>query len=140
MAIISYFVAQKYVKIVWQWKIVLLIYAIFLIAVMFSIIDYHFSLPLHTSLLLKFLLTFLSKDILVKKATFLLVNNDRIGCKILIVNYTLTKINSLRPWRTAPNNILDVVLVEPDPVEAKILEKQGQGKVIPYALWSEETE
>jgi FkbM family methyltransferase len=44
------------------------------------------------------------------------------------------------PWRTAPNNILDVVLVEPDPVEAKILEKQGQGKVIPYALWSEETE
>ena len=26
MAIISYFVAQKYVKIVWQWKIVLLIY------------------------------------------------------------------------------------------------------------------
>ncbi|VVM22129.1 hypothetical protein BSPWISOXPB_6727 [uncultured Gammaproteobacteria bacterium] len=58
MAIISYFVAQKYVKIAWQWKIVLLIYAILLIAVMFSIIDYHFSLSLYTSLLLKSLLVF----------------------------------------------------------------------------------
>jgi O-antigen/teichoic acid export membrane protein len=47
MVIISYFFAQKYVKIIWLWKIVLLIYAIFLIAVMFSIIDYHFSLPLY---------------------------------------------------------------------------------------------
>ena len=44
------------------------------------------------------------------------------------------------PWCTAPNNILDVILVEPDPVEAKALEKQGQGKVIPYALWNKETE
>jgi O-antigen/teichoic acid export membrane protein len=49
MVIISYFFAQKYVKIIWLWKIVLLIYAIFLIAVMFSIIDYHFSLPLYAS-------------------------------------------------------------------------------------------
>jgi FkbM family methyltransferase len=44
------------------------------------------------------------------------------------------------PWCTAPNNILDVILVEPDPVEAKALEKQCQGRVIPYALWNEETE
>ena len=44
------------------------------------------------------------------------------------------------PWNTAQSNSLDIVLVEPDPVEAKALEKQGQGKVIPYALWSEETE
>ncbi len=44
------------------------------------------------------------------------------------------------PWCTAPNNILDVILVEPDPVEAKALEKQGQGKIIPYALWNTETE
>jgi FkbM family methyltransferase len=44
------------------------------------------------------------------------------------------------PWCTAPNNILDVILVEPDPVEAKELEKQGKGRVIPYALWNKETE
>ena len=44
------------------------------------------------------------------------------------------------PWKTAPDNILDIVLVEPDPVEAKILEKQTQGKIIPHALWDKETE
>jgi len=43
------------------------------------------------------------------------------------------------PWNTAEHT-LDIVLVEPDPVEARALEKQGQGKVIPYALWSEDAE
>mgnify|MGYP000403184147 CR=1 FL=1 len=44
------------------------------------------------------------------------------------------------PWNSVQNDMLDVILVEPDPVEAEVLAKQGQGKVIPYALWSEETE
>jgi FkbM family methyltransferase len=44
------------------------------------------------------------------------------------------------PWNTAKNNALDIILVEPDPVEAKSLVKKNQGHVLPYALWSEETE
>jgi len=44
------------------------------------------------------------------------------------------------PWSSVKGVYLDVMLVEPDPVEAKLLEEQGQGKVIPYALWNEETE
>ena len=44
------------------------------------------------------------------------------------------------PWCTAQNNTLNVILVEPDPIEAKALEDQNQGCVLPYALWNEETE
>jgi len=44
------------------------------------------------------------------------------------------------PWIAVKSNSLDVILVEPDPVEAKVLEGKNQGKVLPYALWSEETE
>jgi len=44
------------------------------------------------------------------------------------------------PWSSVKGVYLDVMLVEPDPVEAKLLEEQGQGKVIPYALWNEEIE
>ena len=44
------------------------------------------------------------------------------------------------PWNAIQDNVLNVILVEPDPVEAEALEKQGQGKVIPYALWNQETE
>ncbi len=44
------------------------------------------------------------------------------------------------PWCTAPNNALDIILVEPDPIEAKVLEDQNQGRVLSYALWSKETE
>jgi FkbM family methyltransferase len=44
------------------------------------------------------------------------------------------------PWNSVKGVCLDVILVEPDPVEAKLLEGQGQGKVIPYALWNEEIE
>ncbi len=44
------------------------------------------------------------------------------------------------PWSAIQDNILNVILVEPDPVEAKALEIRGQGEVIPYALWNKETE
>jgi FkbM family methyltransferase len=44
------------------------------------------------------------------------------------------------PWIAVKSNSLDVILVEPDPVEAKVLEGKNHGKVLPYALWSEETE
>ncbi len=44
------------------------------------------------------------------------------------------------PWNAIQDNVLNVILVEPDPVEAEALEKQGQGKVVPYALWNKETE
>jgi len=44
------------------------------------------------------------------------------------------------PWNAMQNDILDVILVEPDPVEAETLKKQGRGRVIPCALWSKETE
>ena len=44
------------------------------------------------------------------------------------------------PWNAIQDDVLNVILVEPDPVEARALEKQGQGEVIPCALWNEEVE
>lgn len=44
------------------------------------------------------------------------------------------------PWNAIGVDKLNVILVEPDPVEAKALKRQGQGKIIPYALWGKETE
>jgi FkbM family methyltransferase len=47
------------------------------------------------------------------------------------------------PWDCASRDLLDVVMVEPDPVEAARLQQQcqreGRGVVIPTALWSEAT-
>jgi len=42
------------------------------------------------------------------------------------------------PWNVIQGDILDVTLVEPDPSEARLLQKQGKGKVVPYALWNRE--
>ena len=44
------------------------------------------------------------------------------------------------PWSSLQKDRLEVILVEPDPVEVEVLIKQGQGMVIPYALWSKEVE
>lgn len=44
------------------------------------------------------------------------------------------------PWNAIQRDMLNVILVEPDPVEAKKLDEQGKGSVLPYALWSKETE
>ncbi|MDC0239181.1 FkbM family methyltransferase [Candidatus Thioglobus sp.] len=43
------------------------------------------------------------------------------------------------PWNTMQEDTLDVILVEPDPVEAKALKDQGHGRILPYALWNGET-
>jgi FkbM family methyltransferase len=44
------------------------------------------------------------------------------------------------PWSAIQSDKLEVFLVEPDPEEAALLQKQGHGKVLPYALWNKETE
>ena len=44
------------------------------------------------------------------------------------------------PWISAKSENLNVMLVEPDSEEAATLNKNHQGDVLPYALWSSETE
>ena len=44
------------------------------------------------------------------------------------------------PWISAKSENLNLILVEPDPEEAAALKKHHQGGVLPYALWSSETE
>lgn len=44
------------------------------------------------------------------------------------------------PWSVLDKEILEVTLVEPDPMEAQALRDQGQVVVLPYALWSKKTE
>jgi len=45
-----------------------------------------------------------------------------------------------QPWDTIKSSDLNVILVEPDPIEAEVLKQNHQGDILPYALWSEETE
>ena len=42
------------------------------------------------------------------------------------------------PWREIQNNLLDILLIEPDPTEAKTLKKNGKNHVLDCALWSSE--
>ena len=44
-----------------------------------------------------------------------------------------------QPWDSIKGSDLNVILVEPDPIEAELLMQKHQGDVLPYALWSEET-
>ena len=44
------------------------------------------------------------------------------------------------PWNTAKIENLNVILVEPDPEEVELLSKHHKGDILPYALWSKETE
>jgi len=44
------------------------------------------------------------------------------------------------PWNNAKIENLNVILVEPDPEEAELLSKNHKGDILPYALWSKETE
>jgi FkbM family methyltransferase len=44
------------------------------------------------------------------------------------------------PWNSAEIENLNVILVEPDIEEVELLKKEHQGVILPYALWSEETE
>jgi O-antigen/teichoic acid export membrane protein len=55
MTIAGYVVAQRYVKITWEWKPILVIYSMFLIAVVLSLVDYSFPMYLYIFLLLKFM-------------------------------------------------------------------------------------
>ena len=59
MTIVSYIVAQKYTKIAWQWRVVFTMYGLFLVAVIFSIIDYDFLIHSHVSLIIKLLIILL---------------------------------------------------------------------------------
>jgi len=59
MTIVSYLTAQRHVRILWQWKPVFSIYGIFLVATIFSIIDYSFPLNLQVSLMIKVLIIFI---------------------------------------------------------------------------------
>jgi len=49
---------EKYIKVIWEWKSIFAIYSLFLIAVIFSIIDYGTSQNLYISLLMKSLIIF----------------------------------------------------------------------------------
>ena len=44
------------------------------------------------------------------------------------------------PWSVAKSSDLNLILVEPDPDEVEELRKHHQGDILPYALWSKETE
>jgi len=44
------------------------------------------------------------------------------------------------PWISAKSENLNLILVEPDPEEAATLKRHHKGDVLPYALWSTETE
>ena len=55
MTIAGYVVAQRYVKITWEWGPVFVIYSVFLIAVALSLVDYSFPMYLYVFLLLKFM-------------------------------------------------------------------------------------
>jgi O-antigen/teichoic acid export membrane protein len=56
MTFVSYYVAQKYAKIAWQWKPIFIIYSLFLIAIALSLIEYSFPMYFYAFLLLKFIL------------------------------------------------------------------------------------
>ena len=56
VTIAFYLTAQRHVRILWQWKPVFSIYGIFLVATIFSIIDYSFPLNLEVSLMIKVLI------------------------------------------------------------------------------------
>ena len=44
------------------------------------------------------------------------------------------------PWNNAKIENLNVILVEPDPEEVELLSQHHKGDILPYALWSKETE
>ena len=44
------------------------------------------------------------------------------------------------PWNNAKTENLNVILVEPDPEEVELLTQHHKGDILPYALWSEETD
>ncbi len=55
MTIVGYVVAQRYVKITWKWSSIVAIYGLFLMAVIFSIVDYNSTMQLYISLISKFI-------------------------------------------------------------------------------------
>jgi len=44
------------------------------------------------------------------------------------------------PWSSLKSGNLNVILVEPDLQEVELLKKHHQGNILPYALWSKETD
>ena len=44
------------------------------------------------------------------------------------------------PWNNAKIENLNMILVEPDPEEVELLSQHHKGDILPYALWSKETE
>ena len=60
MALASYFVAQKYVKIVWQWRTFWSIYAVFSLAVAFAFIESQYlNMSYYWAIIIKLLLIML---------------------------------------------------------------------------------
>jgi O-antigen/teichoic acid export membrane protein len=59
VAVMSYIVAQRYVKITWKWKPIFTIYGLFLMAALFSLIDYGSPMHLYISLMLKITFIFI---------------------------------------------------------------------------------
>ena len=59
MIIVSFYFAQKYAKITWQWKSIFTIYSLFLAVTAFTMVDYSFSMDLRKTLMLKLLIVFL---------------------------------------------------------------------------------
>ena len=58
MTVISYLVAQKYIKILWNLRVVFATYGFFLMAVVFSMISYDLFMSYHLSLFIKLVLVF----------------------------------------------------------------------------------
>ena len=59
MTIVGVFIAHKYVKIAWQWRVVFTIFGLYLVAVVFSLVDYNFSIHSQVSLLIRLLIIFI---------------------------------------------------------------------------------
>jgi len=58
MTMLSFYFAQKYAKITWQWKSIFVIYSFFLAVTAFTMVDYSFSIDLYKILMMKFLIVF----------------------------------------------------------------------------------
>jgi len=68
MTIVSFYFAQKHAKITWQWKSIFTIYSLFLAVTAFAMVDYSFSIDLYKILMMKFLIVFLYRTVLLLNA------------------------------------------------------------------------
>ena len=61
LGVVSYFVAQKYVKIIWKWHIIWSVYAVFILGIVFALVDYSKVVIInnYVSIILKSLIIFI---------------------------------------------------------------------------------